>query len=198
MAKKTYKATQKIFNIKNHQVFIEKKDDIIYISEGHVIFSFSHTFYNTFFLGKSTCFPILSDENASYTIQDGSIQKKNDTIFSDTLNNMKNKDMYTCKLSPLMVDTDKGIISTCFYHDNDRRVQAVALNKKFIDGLMEFLPSRDTPLKVASPKEPVCYFDDYFSVMILPIWIDTCPDLKELVISMNAEIELKQMKSMMA
>jgi hypothetical protein len=160
---------------------------MIYLSEGHVIFSMSHAFYNTYFLGKAACFPIIPDEDASYTIQYGSIEKGNSTIFSDHIENFRKKDMYTCKLSPLMLETEKGIMSTCFYHDKAGNVQGVALDKKFIDGLMEFLPSRNTPLECLSPKDPVCYFSEYFDIIILPININPDSDLAELIKSMNSE-----------
>lgn len=198
MAKRQFAATVNALK-KSKVIYIEIKDRLVYLSNGHIIAYIPYVFYTSYFVGRADVFPLVPEDDNSYTIRNGEIKEDKHTFCFDGFKNMSNTyDYYLTRLSPLMLEMNdnKTIIRTCFYRDKAAdKIKAIALNNIYALAMMDFLGSNENKFYCTDPKNPIWYTNDNIGILVLPININTCPDLEELVLSMNAEAELRRMKA---
>jgi hypothetical protein len=192
MAKVSFKNTIKALKNQNN-VFIVSNDDFIYLSNGHFIIKVHRYIYNNFFCGKAVCFPIIPDGVNYMTAGTGRTpdirildDSKIGVMYEDEIKN----NHITAKVSPLILDLEKGNARSIFYKENGE-IKGIVINELYYQVLLEIVGTCKE-VQATKPNAPISvqYKDE--GIVILPINYSSCNDFIELLLSMNAEANYRK------
>ena len=181
-----YKGTINVFK-KSDYVDLALINGIVTVINGHTVLQVSKNFYDSFLSGKAPCFPAIVAESIHLRYQNKKLSENSlDSCFKidPFIKDIKGLEAFKVSKSPLSLNCDDKF-ANCFFWNANGKVAGACFNSTYVDMITEF----SHEINCTGEKSPAYFENDSTFVAILPI---NNADLKELIKSMNAEIELRK------